>query len=141
MLLIGWKYAASNQKHYPDPVVTRISMEFLRVFLSRLFAGKPVVASPNVGCFLRQVPQVHYGLLFCSLCSYRVKQNSIQFLFGFRLKGLLCEGSQESPILHLRLVEPHETFEEDEEKLKEVVALVSCLCCLSHLFVNGKCSL
>ena len=22
MLLIGWKYAASNQKHYPDPVVT-----------------------------------------------------------------------------------------------------------------------
>ena len=78
---------------------------------------------------------------FCSLCSYRVKQNSIQFLFGFRLKGLLCEGSQQSPILHLRLLEPHETFEEDEEKLKEVVALVSCLCCLSHLFVNGKCSL
>ena len=64
VLLIGWKYAASNQKHYPDPVVTRISMEFLGVFLSRLFAGKPVVASPNVGCFLRQVPQVHYGLLF-----------------------------------------------------------------------------
>ena len=23
VLLIGWKYAASNQKHYPDPVVTR----------------------------------------------------------------------------------------------------------------------
>lgn len=70
-----------------------------------------------------------------------MKQNSIQFLFGFRLKGLLCEGSKESPILHLRLLEPHETFEEDEEKLKAVVALVSCLCCLSHLFVNGKCSL
>ena len=56
-----------------------------------------------------------------------VKQN---FLSGFRLKGLLCEGSKESPILHLRLLEPHETFEEDEEKLKEIVALVSCLCCL-----------
>ncbi|XP_073259547.1 serine palmitoyltransferase 1-like [Porites lutea] len=39
------------------------------------------------------------------------------------LKGLLCEGSKESPILHLRLLEPHETFEEDEEKLKEIVAL------------------
>ena len=32
VLLIGWKYAASNQKHYPDPVLTRISMEFLGVF-------------------------------------------------------------------------------------------------------------
>lgn len=39
------------------------------------------------------------------------------------LKGLLCEGSVESPILHLRLVEPFETIEEDEEKLKEVVAI------------------
>lgn len=38
------------------------------------------------------------------------------------LKGLLCEGSEESPILHLRLVEPYETYEEDEEKLKQVVA-------------------
>ncbi|KAJ7386617.1 Serine palmitoyltransferase 1 [Desmophyllum pertusum] len=38
------------------------------------------------------------------------------------LKGLLREGSEESPILHLRLLEPFETFEEDEEKLKQVVA-------------------
>ena len=28
-------------------------MEFLRSFLRRHFAGKPEVASPNVGCFLR----------------------------------------------------------------------------------------
>ena len=28
-------------------------MEFLRSFLRRHFAGKPVVASRNVGCFLR----------------------------------------------------------------------------------------
>ena len=28
-------------------------MEFLPLFLGRHFAGKPVVASPNVGCFLR----------------------------------------------------------------------------------------
>lgn len=37
------------------------------------------------------------------------------------LKGLLREGSEGSPILHLRLQEPFETFEEDEEKLKQVV--------------------
>ena len=30
-------------------------MEFLRSFLRRHLAGKPVVASPNVGCFLRLV--------------------------------------------------------------------------------------
>ena len=30
-----------------------ISMEFLRSFLRRHLVGKPVVASPNVGCFLR----------------------------------------------------------------------------------------
>lgn len=37
------------------------------------------------------------------------------------LNGLLREGSEGSPILHLRLLEPFETFEEDEEKLKQVV--------------------
>ena len=31
----------------------RSTMEFLRSFLRRHLAGKPVVASPNVGCFLR----------------------------------------------------------------------------------------
>ena len=30
-------------------------MEFLRSFLRRHLAGKPVVASPNVGCFLRLI--------------------------------------------------------------------------------------
>ena len=47
------------------------------------------------------------------------------FCFCLRLKGLVREGSEESPILHLRLVEPYETIEEDEDKLKEVVAIVS----------------
>jgi len=28
-------------------------MEYLRSFLRRHFAGKPLVASPNVGCFLK----------------------------------------------------------------------------------------
>ena len=34
-------------------VVRFISMEFLHSFLRRHLAGKPVVASPNVGCVLR----------------------------------------------------------------------------------------
>ena len=33
-------------------------MEFLLSFLRRHFAGKPVVTSPNVGCFLRLDPRV-----------------------------------------------------------------------------------
>ena len=38
-------------------VVTRhLSMEFLRSFLRRHLAGKPVVALPNVGCF----PRLHF---------------------------------------------------------------------------------
>ena len=47
--------------------------------------------------------------------------------FCLRLKDLVREGSEESPILHLRLTEPYETIEEDEDKLKEVVAIVSCV--------------
>lgn len=62
-----------------------------------------------------------------------LQRNQVQLnvvLLNFRLKGLLCEGSEESPILHLRLLEPYETFEEDEEKLKQVVANVSSICVL-----------
>ena len=36
-------------------------MEFLRSFLRRHLAGKPVVTSPNVGCFLRL--QIHNKLI------------------------------------------------------------------------------
>ena len=51
-----------------------ISMEFLRLFLRRHFAGKSVVASRNVSCFLRlgwqwnlkklkkKSPKIYYGL-------------------------------------------------------------------------------
>ena len=35
-------------------------MEFLRSFLRRHLAGKPVVASPNVGCFLRLLNCWHF---------------------------------------------------------------------------------
>jgi len=34
-------------------VMSVISMEFLRLFLRRHWAGKPLIASPNVGCFLK----------------------------------------------------------------------------------------
>ena len=33
-------------------------MEFLRSFLRRHLAEKPVIASPNVGCFLRLYPAI-----------------------------------------------------------------------------------
>ena len=52
--------------------VTLHSMQFLRSFLRRHFAGKPVVASRNVNCFLRlgwqsnlknlkKSPKIYYG--------------------------------------------------------------------------------
>ena len=51
VLLIGWKFASTNEKHYPDlGSAYDISMEFLRSFLRRHFVGKPVVTSRNVGC-------------------------------------------------------------------------------------------
>ena len=48
-------------------VVTRYSMEFVSSFLRRHLAGKPVVALPNVGCFLRLQPD--YISVFCFLKS------------------------------------------------------------------------
>ena len=46
--MLRGKFDSINQKHYPV-----ISMEFMRSFLRRHLAGKPMVASTNVGCFLR----------------------------------------------------------------------------------------
>ena len=37
-------------------------MEFLRSLLRRLLAGRPVVASPNVSCFLRLVSFLIHSL-------------------------------------------------------------------------------
>ena len=55
------------------------SMEFLRSFLSRHFAGKPVVTSPNVGCFLAS----------CN-CKPGFVLNIIpSFLDGLRLEAVL----------------------------------------------------
>ena len=51
------------------------------------------------------------------------------------------EGSEESPILHLRLSEPYETIEEDEDKLKEVVAVVSCVKLLAVMMLANKLNL
>ena len=57
VLLIGWSKFRS--RYHQSEVRPRcgywqvISMEFLRSFLRRHFAGKPVVASRNVGCFVR----------------------------------------------------------------------------------------
>ena len=50
------KFASANQEHYPGlgSEWRVISVEFLHSSLRRHFAGKPVVASRNVGCFLNQ---------------------------------------------------------------------------------------
>ena len=57
VLLIGWiKFPTRHDQSEALPRSGKwhvISMEFLRSFLRRHFAGKPVVASRNVGCFLR----------------------------------------------------------------------------------------
>ena len=50
VLLIGWKFASSNQKQYPDGVVTHHQYG-----IPSLLVGKLEVASSNVGCFLRLV--------------------------------------------------------------------------------------
>lgn len=71
----------------------------------------------------------------CALVMKKSQLNVV--LLIFRLKGLLCEGSEDSPILHLRLLEPYETFEEDEEKLKQVVATVSSVCFYHQIKEEG----
>ena len=57
VLLIGraaWEIWSNQSEELPrSGWWSVISMEFLRSFLRRHLAGKPVVASPNVGCFLR----------------------------------------------------------------------------------------
>ena len=51
-----------------------ISMEFLRWFLRRHLTGKPVVASPNVGCFLRL-----YGPLSVPIKQVEFRENVMGF--------------------------------------------------------------
>ena len=58
VLLIGWiKFPTRHEALPRFGKWGVISMEFLRSFLRRHFAGKPVVVSPNVGCFLRLLPR------------------------------------------------------------------------------------
>ena len=56
-LLIGWnKFPTRHDQSEALPRCGKwrvLSIEFLRSFLRRHLAGKPVVASPSVGCFLR----------------------------------------------------------------------------------------
>ena len=55
LFCIGYYFVSANQKQFPDlgSVMLWISMEFLGLFLRCHFAGKLVVTSQNVGCFLR----------------------------------------------------------------------------------------
>ena len=58
LLLNGLSTFSASKRHLPDLALVTfewrvISMELLRSFLRRHFGGWPVVASRNVGCFLR----------------------------------------------------------------------------------------
>ena len=73
LLRSGWligRTASTNQKHLiPSPGWWYvISMKFLRSLLRRHFAGKPVAASRNVGCFLRlfQCKHKQFNYLYCA---------------------------------------------------------------------------
>ena len=59
VLLIVLSKFSTNQKHYPDPGSGASSV--LRLFLSRHFVGKPVVASSKVVCFVR--PLYHWSVI------------------------------------------------------------------------------
>ena len=56
----NFPHDTTNQKHRPDLGI--ISREFLRLFLRRHLAGKPVVAMRNVGCFLCLTVAECYGI-------------------------------------------------------------------------------
>ena len=51
----------------------------------------------------------------------------------------MCEGSEESPIKHLRLLEQLETIDDEEDKLKEIVAIVGYFAFLmsGHLILRS----
>ena len=53
VLLIGWSKFVTQHNQSESGWRYVIIMEFLYSFLRRHFAGKPVAASRNVGCFLR----------------------------------------------------------------------------------------
>ena len=72
VLLIGWiKFPMRLDQSEVLPRSGRwrvISMEFLRSFFRRHLAGKPVIASPNVGCLLRLNVQYLKGFLSMHTC-------------------------------------------------------------------------
>ena len=69
-------------------------MEFLRSFLRRYTAGKPVEASPNVGCFLRLT-------LFSNLFIRNVELSQRLYRIDTLLNGSLT--SQIGFLVHLRV--------------------------------------
>ena len=67
-------------------------MEFLRSFLRRHLAGKSVVASPNVGCFLKLVKllSIHLTVIFllkdCVYVAFTVKNLHFSAYWFYRTK-------------------------------------------------------
>ena len=71
-------------------------MEFLRSILRRRLAGKPVVASPNVGCFLRLA-------LLAYFCKMKQSSPPVQYERQWHRTETLC--SHSSKIVPELLVE------------------------------------
>ena len=56
-------------------------MEFLRSFLRRHFAAKPVVASRNVGSFLRPLSRIDLVTVFDAILTSRQTREKLQCLY------------------------------------------------------------
>ena len=110
VFLIGraaWKICFNQSEALPRSGWWRvISMEFLRLFLRRHFAGKSVVASRNVSCFLRLVmfQSLNYFLLIslyffpktkitlCISCGILTCVGIVSVdIFPSRLKKFVCK--------------------------------------------------
>ena len=86
VLLIGWiKFPTRHDQSEALPRYAYwlvISMEFLRTFLRRHYAEKPVVASPNVGYFLRLITW-QWGEHPVYQSESSIKESIIVLEFGF----------------------------------------------------------
>ena len=82
-------------KHHYQSALTRsgkwgvISKEFLRSFLRRHFAGKPVVTSRNIGCFLRLVETIFFFTAQYFLLMWRHLEGSFCHVFETALDVFL----------------------------------------------------
>ena len=91
-------------------------MEFLKSFLRRYFAGKPVVASRNVGCFLRLAFLLLPFALFVARILPCNQSDSIDFIF------LTLQCNEEILLENARLRGELQVAQRNESSLREQLA-------------------